>query len=48
MSERDAEDEIVARDARLRYEAPELVDRGDVSSLTQTAFVTAGTDSGYS
>jgi hypothetical protein len=42
--ERDAS----ADDARRPYQAPELVDCGDAASLTQTAFVTAGTDSGYS
>jgi hypothetical protein len=44
---------VVERDAgtddpRWPYEAPELVDCGDVASLTQSAFVTAGSDSGYS
>ena len=33
---------------RLVYETPELVDRGDVSMVTQTALNTTGTDSGYS
>ncbi len=35
-------------DGRKAYEAPELKDMGAVKELTNTAFVTAGTDSGYS
>lgn len=48
MSESECERAATARDERLPYEAPALVDRGDLSALTQTAFVTAGADSGYS
>jgi hypothetical protein len=37
-----------SEDRREQYEPPELKDLGDANKLTQTSFVTAGTDSGYS
>jgi hypothetical protein len=37
-----------AEDRREEYQPPELKDLGNITELTQTAFVTAGTDSGYS
>jgi len=48
MGETESEPTTATEDARRPYEAPVLVDCGDVSALTQTAFVTSGTDSGYS
>lgn len=42
--ERDSND----NDGRLPYEAPELIDRGDVAKLTQTGINTTGPDAGYS
>ena len=35
-------------DGRLPYEVPEVIDRGDVASLTQTGSVNPGADGLYS
>ncbi|MEP6494818.1 MAG: lasso RiPP family leader peptide-containing protein [bacterium] len=35
-------------DGREAYESPELMDRGDVSELTQTGASNPGADAGYS
>ena len=47
MSERDAEDDVVAG-GRLPYEAPEVVDCGDVVGVTQTTGINPGADGVYS
>lgn len=48
MNDVKAESHEEAVDKGLAYETPELVDRGDVSRLTQTSTINPGADGVYS
>lgn len=48
MTTFDSDLNLVASDERLPYEAPELVDCGDVAALTQTGVTNPGADGIYS
>lgn len=48
MTEADSERGLSTDDARLHYEAPELVDCGEVADVTQTGASNLGADGIYS